>query len=173
VYPVEFTHALANLIFLALLFLGVLLTMLGFSGNVAIMLVAIAYGFYDRFDHVDCAVLVILFAIFLLGEVADFLCGFWGARKVRASKRTMFAAMVGAAAGGIWGTLLLPVVGSLLGAFAGSFAASLLAEYSKTGDWERAQRVAAAVVKGQAVGTMIKVVVAVIMVITLICQLHW
>lgn len=75
--------------------------------------------------------------------------------------------------GGIGGTAVLPIIGSLLGALLGAFIVTVLAEYSKTKDLAQARKVAKSVVKGQIFGVIIKSAAAVGMAILLIYQLKW
>ena len=149
------------------------MTIMGLPGNTLIFLTGLAYGYYDHFEAMDYAILVIVFGIFIIGEMIDFVAGLIGAKKEKASKRAIFATFIGTIIGGIWGTAVLPVIGSLLGALLGAFVATALAEYSKTKDITQAKRVAKSVVKGQIFGILIKATAAVSMAIILGYQLKW
>ena len=80
---------------------------------------------------------------------------------------------MGTLIGGLWGTAILPLVGSLVGAFIGAFISSVVAEYTKTKDIEQSKVVAMAVVKGQLIGTVVKASIAVVMVTLVIYNLPW
>lgn len=149
---------------MALLLFGIVLTAAGFAGNWLILFAAIGYAWYDGFQHLEHSALMIVGAIFLGGEILEFISGIIGARRKKAAKRTIPAAMLGAFIGGIWGTGMLPLIGSLAGAVLGAYAAAAIAEYTKVKDWEAAQAVALGVAKGQFVGAVLKLLAAVGMV---------
>jgi uncharacterized protein YqgC (DUF456 family) len=170
---VEHTVLIINIIFILILLGGVIMTIMGLPGNTVIMLTGLAYGFYDHFKTIDYAILVIVFGIFIIGEVIEFVAGLIGAKKEKASKRAMLAPFIGTIIGGIWGTATLPIIGSLLGALLGVFVTTALAEYSKTKDITQAKRVAKSVVKGQIFSIFIKAATAVSMAIILVYQFKW
>ena len=164
---------IANIVFVLVLLSGIVMTLMGLPGNILILLTALAYGYYDHFEMMNYAVLVIVFGLFIIGEIIEFIAGLLGAKRENASKRAMFAPFIGTIIGGIWGTAILPIIGSLLGALVGAFIAAALAEFSKTKDVTRAKRVAQSVIKGQIWGIVIKAMTAVSMTAILIYQLKW
>ncbi len=153
-----------KLLLMLVLIGGIFLTAIGFAGNWLILLIALGYGWYDGFSHLEYSALVIIVVIFVVGELLEFLAGLIGAKRHKAAKRTIPAAMLGAFIGGIWGTGMLPLIGSVAGAVLGAYAAAAVAEYSKNQDWTRAQEVALGVAKGQFVGVFAKLLAAVAMV---------
>jgi len=169
----EYTAMVINLLFSILILGGVVMTMVGLPGNILIVLLGLAYGYYDGFEHVDYAVLVITVGVFALGELIEFWAGLIGAKKEKASKRAVVAAFVGTVLGGIWGTVILPLIGSILGALLGAFVITAVAEYTKTKNKEQAKRVAIGVLKGQIVGMIFKVAIAVGMAVALIYHVQW
>jgi len=166
----EYVAILMNVLCSVLIVGGVIMTMVGLPGNVLIVLVGLAYGYYE---HVDYSYLGIIVGIFMIGELVEFWAGLIGARQEKASKRAVLAAFVGTVLGGVGGTVILPIIGSMIGAVVGAFMITALAEYTKTKNKQQAKRVAMGVVKGQIVGMAFKVVAAVGMAITLISQLKW
>jgi len=169
----EYTVILINILFSIIIFGGVIMTMVGLPGNVLIVLAGLTYGYYDGFEHVDYAVLVIIVGVFVLSELIEFLAGLIGAKKEKASKRAVVAAFVGTVLGAIWGTAILPFIGSIIGALLGGFVITAWAEYTKTKDKEQAKRVAIGVLKGQIMGMVFKVAAAVGMAMALIYQMKW
>lgn len=169
----ESTVMIANIVFILAILAGVIMTIIGMPGNLIILLAGILYGYYDHFDKMDYAVLVIVLGIFVIAEIIEFIAGLVGAKKEKASKRAMFATFIGTIIGGIWGTAILPVIGSLLGALFGAFIATALAEYSKTKDLDQAKRVGKSVLKGQIIAIVIKSTAAVSMAIILLYQVNW
>jgi uncharacterized protein YqgC (DUF456 family) len=170
---VEYTGIIMNIACILFVLGGIVMTAIGLPGNTLILLTGLAYGYYDHFENIDYAILVIVFGIYIIGEIIEFVAGLMGAKKEKASKRAMLAPLIGTIVGGIWGTALLPIIGSLLGALLGAYAVTFLAEYSKTKDIAQAKRVAKGVVKGQVFGIMIKSATAVSMAILLVYQLKW
>ena len=169
----EYMQIIINIGCTFVLLIGILMTFLGLAGNLLILLTAIAYAFYNQFENIDYAILTILLAAYITGEAIEFIAGILGAKKAKASKRTMVAAFLGTLIGGLWGTAILPLVGSLVGAFIGAFISSVVAEYTKTKDIEQSKVVAMAVVKGQLIGTVVKASIAVAMVTLVIYNLPW
>lgn len=166
-------HLLINIGFIVVLIVGTGMTLLGFGGNLLILLAAGAYGYYNQFQYIDYAILTLVLAAYILGEIIEFFAGVLGAKQEKASKRTMVAAFLGTIVGGLWGTGLFPLVGSFFGALFGAYISSRIAEYSKTKDAVRAKKVAAAVVKGQLIGTLVKATIAITMVSILLYNLPW
>lgn len=62
------------------------MTIMGLPGNTLILLTGLAYGYYDHFDRMDYAVLVIVFGIFIIGEIIEFISGLIGAKKKKHRK---------------------------------------------------------------------------------------
>jgi len=164
---------IVNIILILMLFVGIMCTLVGLPGNWLIMIAAVGYGFFDNFVHLDVRFLLVLLAVFLAGEVIEFIAGMLGAKRGRASNWATLAACLGAVAGGIAGTGVFPVVGSLIGALAGGFGASYLVEYLVTGQSQQARRVARKVVLGQLAGMLAKLAVATGMAVGIISRLPW
>lgn len=167
------TGILINIILCIGLLTGIFCTLITLPGNLLIVVVSLGYAVYDGFVHVTYQTLTIIIALFLAGELAEFIASALGAKRQKASTRAAVAAVIGSVLGGIAGTVLLPVVGSVIGAVTGAFAASYAAEYSKTNDADQARRVGISVMKGQAVGMIFKVVIAVSMAVLIIAKLPW
>jgi len=169
----EYTALFVNIFVAAILLGGIGLTVLGLPGNVLIFLVALGYGYYEHFVHLNYTILLILFGALVVGEIIEFVAGALGAKKEQASKGAIVAAFLGTIAGGIIGTGVLPFIGSISGAILGAFAASYLAEYIKTSDTGRAGRVAQSVIKGQIIGIIVKFAIAITMVIVVLSKIPW
>lgn len=168
----EYTTLLSGILAL-LLIAGAGLTLLSLPGNLLIVIIALVYGFFDNFTHLTATMLGFLFLLFLLGEAVEFAAGALGAKKEQASGKVIAAAFLGTVAGGIIGTTLIPIIGSVAGALGGAFLASFLAEYIETGDRGRAGRIAQSVLKGQAIGILVKFAIAVSMILFILYHLPW
>lgn len=163
----------ANIVLIVLLLAGVGMTLFALPGNLVILLAALGYAFVEGFSRFDTGFLLTLGGIFLLGEAVEFVAGMLGAKRQNASGRAVIAAFVGGVAGAVVGSVVLPVLGTVAGAVAGAFGLSYAAEYSKTGDREKAARVARSVAAGLLVGTLFKLAVAVGMATAVIYRLSW
>ncbi len=164
---------LINILFSIIILSGIVMTLIGLPGNVLIVIIGIAYGYYDGFVHINYVMLASIIVAFIISEGIEFIAGVMGAKKEKASKRSMIAAFLGTILGGIGGTFFLPIIGSIAGALVGAFAATALAEYTKEKDKERAKRVAISVVKGQIFGMIIKLTTAIGMAAALLYQVQW
>lgn len=164
---------LINIFFCIIILSGVFLTLIGLPGNLLIVLSGVAYGYYHHFEHVNYIVLGMVILIFIMSECIEFIAGVMGAKKEKASKRSMVAAFLGTILGGIGGTILLPIIGSMIGALLGAFAAAALAEYTKEKNKEQAKRVGISVLKGQIFAMILKLTAAVGMSIALLYQVQW
>lgn len=77
------------------------------------LLVALGFGFVDKFQHLRSTELVALFLIAALSVYIDYAAGLWGARWGGASSRATAAGLIGL----LIGTLLLPPFGGFIGLF--------------------------------------------------------
>ena len=102
--------------------------------------------------------------IAILGEIIEAIAGFLGASSAKASIWSSFGALGGGIAGAIIGTMAVPIVGSLIGALVGTFGGAYAVEYSRTRLTENAHKVAKGALIGRIVGSITKMVLAVIMI---------
>ena len=96
-------------------------------GTLVILIGAIIYAFLTGFSVINMKVLVLLAALYFLGEVLEYILVILGVKKLGASN----AAVVGALIGGILGAVLgvgFFGVGIILGTFLGIFLGAALVE---------------------------------------------
>lgn len=160
---VEHLPLLINTTMTLMLVVGICLTLTGLPGNLLIVVVSLAYGWQEGFLSLTSGSLLVLVGLYLSGEVIEFLAGSIGAKKEQASGKTIAAAFFGAIVGGIMGTGILPVIGTLVGSVTGGFFASYSVEYKYAKDKRRAIQVAKGVVRGQLLGILVKCIVAISM----------
>ena len=132
----------ATIILAIALVAGLIFTLIGLPGNFLILLTALIYGRFEGFVHLDSAALFLLAALWIGGELLEFVAGIAGAKKERASWKAAFAGGVGSIAGAVIGTGLMPLIGTIIGAIAGGFAACYFAVYISTRDESAAFRTA-------------------------------
>ncbi|HYC79761.1 MAG TPA: DUF456 domain-containing protein [Candidatus Binatia bacterium] len=113
------------------------------------------YAWYTDFEQVGSTALVIFGILTLLTIVLDFIGPGLGAKRYKASKYGVIGSMIGAFAG----IFILGPLGLLLGPFIGGF----IGEYYSGGDINAAGKAAWGSFVGFAVGSLLKVVIAVAM----------
>ncbi|VBB08511.1 Hypothetical protein LUCI_3784 [Lucifera butyrica] len=165
-------HLFINLGIIALLILATGMTLFSLPGNAVLFLTALGYGFYDHFTHMSYLILFFLLAALIAGEWLEFTAASRANRRQTAWKTTL-ATFLGASAGGLFGTDLLPVVGSLLGALAGSLITNYAVEYLRTSSVRQARTAAVRAITGQIWGYAIKLAIALGMSITILYTLVW
>jgi len=145
-----------------LYFLAAILILVGFAGTVLPALPGLPLMFVgmlvaawtEVFHRVGAWTLVVLGLVVILALFADTLSTIYGAKRAGASKHAMWGAALGTFAGFFFG---LP--GLILGPFVGAVAG----EKSQGGDWRNASKIGFATWLGLAVGTVIKLGLAVLM----------
>lgn len=121
--------AIAGLvIFYIVLLLGAVSIFFGLFGTLIIFLDALVYGFATNFEQIGIKALVLLFCLYLVGELLEYFSIVVGARKFGASGPAIIGAMVGGILGAILGTGVLPIIGTVMGAFLGMFLGAFLVE---------------------------------------------
>lgn len=153
---------------LAASFLGLLLAILGLPGIWLIVIVTAVYAFLAGSLNLAICVAVLL-ALGIVAELLETALGGAAAKKAGASKRGIFAAIVGGLIGGLVATFLIPIpiIGTLLGACAGAFLLAFAVELlwlKRTGEDALAIGVASA--KGRLYGLVTKLAVGVVMLLT-------
>ena len=119
--------------------------------------------------------LVTLLVLAVLGELIETGASSIGARRAGGTKRGMVGAMVGGLIGAVVGTILIliPVVGTVVGASIGAGLGSLLADVWAGQSWKRAFKAGQGAAKGKLLGTVGKVIVAVLMWIVVTVAVFW
>ena len=161
--------------FVAVLFLGALLTLLGLPGTVLIFLDALIYSAATGWKLPGWLLLVLL-GISLFAEVSDNIVSAVGVKKYGGSTKGMFWALMGGLAGAVLfgavlgplvpvvGAIVAPIVGGLLGGFAGGY----WYEKRQGRSEEEAKRAGMGAMLGRVAGTMLKAVSAAVMVIVVL-----
>lgn len=98
-------------------------------GNWISLLFALLYGGYEGFSAVPWWALTVGFLLAGVGELAEFLSGWHGARKSGGSRWTAAAAVAGSIVGALFGAAfgwgLGAIPGTVLGAFLGALSAEV------------------------------------------------
>lgn len=107
---------------IALMIFSLMLIFLGLPGNWLILALAGLWAFFADSVHLGWQFFVLAAGLAGLGEVVEFLAGYYGAKRFGGTKKGSMGGIVGAIVGGIVGAPFLFGFGALPGALAGGFA---------------------------------------------------
>ena len=143
---------------------GVAVIPLGLPGQFLIVLATLVFILAVGSANLSWGVFFLILALAILAEVLEAVLGFLGARRVKGSWRSAFAAIAGGLAGAILGSCITPIIGSLIGALLGTFLGPFLVELHRTRQTDASAKVAVAAVLGRLAGSVMKVAVACVMI---------
>lgn len=151
------------------LFVLVLLSVIGFAavffttfGTLIILAGSLIYSLMTGFTVLDLSSLLILLTLYCAGEVSEYFCIIFGAKKSGASNAAVAGALAGGIAGALLG-LLLPAAGILAGTVLGIFFGAFFVEYFIRRDLKRSLKAGAGSVLGRLGSVLIKIFIAVAM----------
>jgi len=162
-----------NLIMYLLMLICFILSILGMAGNLWLLVVAGGYAFYSGFHGFDVPMLLWLLGIFCLGELWEFFIGFFGVKRKDIPWSTVGLIGVGTVVGSAFGTLLLPIFGSILGGAAGACLVAYVYEYQKNHNDEHARNLAWRAFKAQLLAALGKILTSIAMLAWMIMHLRW
>ncbi len=169
--PMEFWTE--NIIMYGLISVCFILTLLGMAGNFWMLLLGCGYAIFTDFERIQPRILFILVTIFLLGELWEFIMGFFGIKRSNVSWGAVFLIGMGTIGGAIIGTVIFPVFGSLVGSAVGASGVAYLYEYRKSSNNDDAKHLAWLAFKTQFLAALGKVIAGVAMGVLLCSQLTW
>ncbi len=148
---------------------GLFLNAIGLPGTWIFLAAASATALLDPASPLAWWAIGVGVVLALVAEAIEWVAAARYARKYGGSPRAAWGALVGGIAGAIVG-FPVPLAGPLVGAVAGTFIGALVAEYSVTGRYGAAERVAWGAMIGRIVATAAKlgfgVVIAVLVLAT-------
>jgi uncharacterized protein len=153
--------ALAIAILLLGIVTGLLLVPLGLPGLWVMVGAILLYGWLTDFRSLSVALIAIVLAIALAGEIIESWLGFRFAKRYGGSSRSGWGALIGGIVGAIVG-VPVPVIGSVIGAFVGSFVGAALFELSASRQLGVATRAGWGSVVGRAAAAAVKIALGVI-----------
>ncbi len=145
---------------------GLISIIFGLPGTIIILIDAIVYGWYGGFKEITVKVIVILAFLAVLSEALEYILGVIGAKRYGSSRRAIVASFIVGFIGAILGAPFLFGIGSIIGALLGAFIGAFLAEYFKDRGTKQALRSGMGVFTGRVVGTVMKGVIGLVMVVT-------
>ena len=140
---------------------GLVLVPLGLPGLWVMVGAILAYGWLTDFRSLSVALIAIVLALALVGEIIESWLGFRFAKRYGGSSRSGWGALIGGVVGAIIG-VPIPVIGSVIGAFLGSFIGAALFEYSASRQLGVATRAGWGSVVGRAAAAAVKIALGVI-----------
>jgi uncharacterized protein YqgC (DUF456 family) len=131
-------------------------------GTLIILIGAILYALLTGFSVLTVKTILLLSALYLLGEAFEYIFIIMGAKKFGASNKAVIGAIIGGIAGAILGSALFGI-GLIFGAFAGVFAGAFLVELIAKKDVVKSLKAGAGGVVGRVGSIIAKVIIAVFM----------
>ena len=162
-----------NVTLCVLIALGLFLAFLDLGGNWFLLFVGIGAALYTHFQWYTPQFLAILLAIFVFGQLWEFGVSFFGIKRKEVSWTTTMLVGVGALIVSIWGTLIIPLFGTLLGGAAGACVVAYTMRWYMTGDQKEAEALAWLAFKTQLLAVAGKMLAGLVMAIMLFWQLQW
>jgi uncharacterized protein len=151
-------------------------TLVGLPGNWMMILAVAVYVYLvppDWRTAISWWTVLSLTVLAALGELIELLASVYGASKVGGSKRGAALSLVGSIVGGLVGAFVAlplpvigPIVGALLFASVGALAGAMLGEYWKGAEHGDVWKIGQAAFWGRLFGTLAKVWVGAVMVVT-------
>jgi uncharacterized protein YqgC (DUF456 family) len=140
---------------------GLVLVPLGLPGLWVMLGTILVYGWLTDFRSLSVALIAIVLALALIGEIIESWLGFRFAKRYGGSSRSGWGALIGGIVGAVIG-VPIPVIGSVIGAFLGSFIGAALFEYSASRQLDVATRAGWGSVVGRAAAAAVKIALGVI-----------
>lgn len=147
--------------------LGVVLTVLGLPGIWCALLIAVLCQWWQG-DLFSPWTLFAVAGVALVGEILELVASSMGAAKAGGTRRGAVGALVGGIVGAIAGLPFLPPIGPVLGSAAGAGLGALLAErHGGNKTWSESARIGTGAAIGRLSATLIKVMLAIVVVFIL------
>ena len=135
----------------------------GLPGNFSIVLSSLVYALATGFNHFSISFILLVFAVFLLFELLEFLLIFLTARRFGASKWGISGAILGGIIGALSGAFFTPVMGAIVGSVIGVFLGAFTLEFFKNRNIKKSLRYSFGAFIGKMGGLSLKTVGAVTM----------
>jgi len=147
--------------------LGVVLTVLALPGIWFALLIAVICQLWQG-DMFSPWTLFAVAAIALLGEILELVASSFGAAKAGGTRRGAVGALIGGIVGAVAGIPFLPPIGPVLGSAAGAGLGALVAErHGGSKSWGESARIGTGAAIGRLSATLIKVLLAILVVFIL------
>ena len=152
-------------------------TLVGFAciffttfGTLVMLLGAILYALLTNLSIVGIETLLLLFGLYLVGEVSEYVFIIIGAKKFGASNAAVIGALVGGILGAIIGVFVVGI-GIIFGTFLGIFLGAFLVELLIHRDLVKSLKAGTGGVLGRVGSIFVKMIIAIIMIAIVITKL--
>lgn len=159
----------ALIVFLIFSILAFILIALTNNGTSLIFIGAFIYAMMTGLAVVDLPALIILFVLFVLGEVLEFVCVICLGKKFGASKQAIIAMIIGGVLGAMLGAPFLGI-GAFAGTFLGIFLGAFLVEIVYKRDFKKSLKASLGGVLGRVISMGLKFLIAIAMVTVVILK---
>lgn len=154
-------HLIYTIVFSILLLAGVAsVFLLVFPSLPFMFLIALIFGFIDKFQHLTALNIIILAVIAVVSIVIDYLSGIIGAKIGGASREAIILGIVGL----IIGLIIFPPFGSAIGLFLGILASEII----HIKDIKKALKSATGGLLGSLAGTAIQLILSILFLVLFI-----
>jgi len=160
------TDTLALIGLLVVSSIGVLLVLFQLPGNWLIVAAVAAYGWITDWQYLGPWTLLWIALMALAGEIVETVMSLWTAGKAGASRRAMWAGLLGGILGAFIFSVPVPIIGTILGAALGCFTGAVIAEMTVHDNLERASRIGVAAAIGRMLGSLFKLAMSIGMIMT-------
>ncbi len=155
------------ILLLIALLIGLGITVVGLPGLWVMLLAAMVYAWITHRVYVGGTSLIVISVLCIVAETVELFAGAAAAKRAGAGKRAMVFASIGAIVGSILFSFIpVPVLAQIVGACVGAGAGALLAELSSGTTAGMSLRIGVGAAKGRLVGTLLKLVFGVVILIT-------
>jgi uncharacterized protein len=159
-------------LFILVLLIGTFSILFGFPGTVIILIDAFVYAAFTGFEKIGPKILITLFLLSVLAEVADFAVGMAGAIKFGVSRKGFWAFTIGGCIGAVLMTPFWMGLGLIVGTFLGGLIAIVTVELLARNKLKPTLRAAYGAILGRVAGICVKGFFAVIMVVITLTSIY-
>ncbi|MDD5218444.1 MAG: DUF456 domain-containing protein [Candidatus Omnitrophica bacterium] len=149
---------------------GILATLFAGGGTLMVLAGALIFALMTQFAVVNLSTLIILFALYVAGEVLEYLAVVIGVKKLGASNTAVWGALLGGILGAMVGVWFFGV-GIIAGTFAGIFLGAFLLEYVMRRDLKQSMKAGLGGILGRVGSVAVKLVVALGMIAIIFFQI--
>jgi hypothetical protein len=118
------------------------LTIFDMPGNSLLLVTSLGFAFLNSEAYYSKHFVMVVLLVYLLGELWEFTVSFFGIKRKDVSWFAALLIGIGGFMGTAWGTLVLPVFGSIIGGVVGAAATAFAYELLRGGAQEHAVKLA-------------------------------
>lgn len=159
-------------LFILVLFLGIFSIIFGFPGTVIIFTDVLLYAIITGFTKIGLKILIILAILMIIAEALEFFLGVAGAVRFGASKKGIWASIIGSIIGAMIMTPYLFGLGMVVGAFIGGFFGVLIIELIRQQKLRPAFRAGYGAFLGRIAGVFVKGVLSIAMIVISLIKIY-